>query len=138
RDLAEEWLESEEARALIAVRGVVSVQAGPSTPGTVVPMLIRPLSLAARKPSSPDDPRLMPLRGSTGFPKGGMGAIIEAMLRSLSEEGGVARIRAGVRRIVIENGRAAGVELEDGSALYAPTVVSNVNPKTTLLDLLPD
>src|SRR5262249_47275382 len=52
RDLAAEWLASEQARALIAIRGVVAIQAGPSMPGTPVPLLIRPLSLAARKPTS--------------------------------------------------------------------------------------
>jgi len=137
RDLAEEYLESEEARALIAVRGVVSIQAGPSTPGTVVPLLLRPLSLASRKPSSLDDPRLMPLRGSTGFPKGGMGAIIDAMARSLAELGVKVHVQAGVRQVLVENGKVIGVELSDGTSAYAPIVVSNINPKTTLLDLLP-
>ncbi|NIF80035.1 NAD(P)/FAD-dependent oxidoreductase [Paraburkholderia sp. Cy-641] len=137
RDLAEEWLQSEEARALIAIRGCVAVQAGPSTPGTAVPMLIRPLSLAARKPTSPDDPRLMPLRGSTGFPKGGMGAIIAAMARAVVEAGGEIRTDVAVRRILVENGAAVGVETASGECFRAPVVVSNANPKTTLLDLLP-
>lgn len=136
RELAEEWLESEEARALIAIRGVVAIQAGPSTPGTVLPMLIRPLSLAARKPTSPDDPRLIPLRGSTGFPKGGMGAIIEAMSRSLAEQGGVIRTHAEVTRILVDSEAVVGVELADGTAFRAPIVVSGVNPKTTMLDLV--
>jgi len=137
KDLAEEWLVSEQARALIAVRGVVSIQAGPSTPGTPIPMLIRPLSLAAIKPTSPDDPRLIPLRGSTGFPKGGMGSIVDAMSRALREAGGAIRTRADVRRILVENGHAVGVELADGSQIRAGVVVANVNPKTALLDLAP-
>jgi phytoene dehydrogenase-like protein len=137
KDLAEEWLESEQARALIAIRGVVSIQAGPSTPGTPVPMLIRPLSLAARKPTSASDPRLVALRGSTGFPKGGMGSIIDAMASALRSAGGHIRTRAEVRKILVENGRVAGVELAGGEAVRARIVISNVNPKTTLLDLAP-
>ena len=137
RDLAAEWLESEQARALIAIRGVVAIQAGPSMPGTPVPLLIRPLSLAARKPTSANDPRLQPLRGTTGFPKGGMGAIAAAMTRAVAAAGGVIRTHAEVRSILVENGRAIGVELVDGRTVRAPIVVSNVNPKTTLLQLAP-
>jgi phytoene dehydrogenase-like protein len=137
RDLAAEWLDSEQARALVAIRGVVAVQAGPSMPGTPVPLLIRPLSLAARKPTSATDPRLQPLRGTTGFPKGGMGAIAAAMARAVVAAGGEIRTRAEVRRILVENGCAIGIELADGCAVKAPIVVSNVNPKTTLLQLAP-
>ena len=39
-------------------------------------------------------------------------------------------------RIIVEGGRAVGVALEDGSEFYAPTVVSNADPKRTFLDLL--
>jgi phytoene dehydrogenase-like protein len=137
RDLAAEWLQSEQARALIAIRGVVAIQAGPSTPGTPVPLLIRPLSLAARKPTDANDPRLQPLRGTTGFPKGGMGAIAAAMARAVIAAGGIIRTHAEVRSILVENGRAIGVALRDGRTVRAPIVVSNVNPKTTLLQLVP-
>jgi phytoene dehydrogenase-like protein len=137
RDLASEYLASEQARALIAVRGIVSVQASPSMPGTVVPMLVRALSLAAKQATSPDDPRLVPLRGTTGFPKGGMGTIIAAMLRAVAGAGGIVRTRAGIRRILVENGRAIGVEGLDGAMLRAPIVVSNAHPRTTLLELTP-
>jgi phytoene dehydrogenase-like protein len=137
RDLAEEYLVSEQARALIAIRGVVSIQASPSMPGTPIPMLIRPLSLAAMKPTSPDDPRLVPLRGTTGFPKGGMGSIVDAMARAVRAAGGVIRTQSGVLGILVEGGCAIGVELVDGRTVRAPIVVSNVNPRTTLLDLAP-
>lgn len=135
-DLATEWLDSEEARALIAIRGVVSIQAAPSMPGTPIPMLIRPLSLAARKPASADDPRLVPLRGTTGFPEGGMGSIVNAMAAAIRARGGTIETKADVRRILVDDGGAAGVELADGRAYRAPVVISNVNPKTTLLALV--
>jgi len=137
RALAEEWLRSEQARALVAVRGVVSVQAGPSYPGTVVPLLVRPLSLIARKPTSPDDPRRVTLRGSTGYPRGGMGAITEAMARAVVAAGGEVRTNASVRSIAVEKDGVTGVELDDGTFIAAHRVVSNINPRTTLLDLVP-
>lgn len=137
RALSEQWLQSEEARALVSIRGVVAVQAGPSMPGTCVPLLIRPLSLAARAASNANDPRLVPLRGTTGFPKGGMSAITEAMARAVRSVGGEIRTGVEVSGIAVEKGRAAGVELADGSFLRARRVVSNINPKTALLQLLP-
>jgi phytoene dehydrogenase-like protein len=41
-----------------------------------------------------------------------------------------------VRRILVENGRVAGVELGDGSAIHAATVLSNADPKRTFLGLV--
>ena len=43
---------------------------------------------------------------------------------------------ADVARIRVEGGAVAGVELADGTAIDAPTVLSAVGPKTTLLKLL--
>jgi phytoene dehydrogenase-like protein len=41
-----------------------------------------------------------------------------------------------VKRIVVENGRAAGVETENGETFASLIVVSNADPKTTIMDLL--
>ena len=40
---------------------------------------------------------------------------------------------APVERILVEGGRVQGVLLADGTELAAPTVVSNADPKRTLL-----
>jgi phytoene dehydrogenase-like protein len=39
-------------------------------------------------------------------------------------------------RILVDNARAVGVELAGGAIVRAPLIVSNLNPKTTLLDLV--
>jgi phytoene dehydrogenase-like protein len=46
------------------------------------------------------------------------------------------RLRTPVRRIVVEDGRAAGVELADGRVLHAPAVVSNADTRRTFLELV--
>jgi len=51
---------------------VVGGQVAPSTPGTPFNLMMRPLSLASLRAGGAQDPRLIPLRGSTGLPVGGM------------------------------------------------------------------
>lgn len=61
------------------------------------------------------------------FAMGGTGALVAA-LRGLMERQGIQlRLNTTVRSIVIEEGEARGVELEDGSRLKADLVVSNAD-----------
>lgn len=136
KDLLDERLESDSVKALLAIRGVVSIQAGPSTPGTPLPLLMRPLSLLARGASSGNDPRLAPLRGTAGYPKGGMVSIIAAMERGLRAHGATVLTGIAVSRVLVENGAVVGVEVAGGRCFRAPIVASNLNPKTTLLELV--
>jgi phytoene dehydrogenase-like protein len=77
-------------------------------------------------------------------PKGGSGMLTQAMARSLEASGGVVRLDAPVKRILVRGGRAEGVELRDsstssgpgGEQISAPLVISNAHVITTLLDLL--
>ncbi|MBC8074751.1 MAG: NAD(P)/FAD-dependent oxidoreductase [Chloroflexales bacterium] len=69
-------------------------------------------------------------------PKGGSGMLTQAMARSLVAMGGDVWLDAPVRRILVRNGRAEGIELEDGTRATAPVVVSNAHVITTLLRLV--
>jgi phytoene dehydrogenase-like protein len=69
-------------------------------------------------------------------PKGGSGMLTQAMARSLEAAGGAVRLDAPVRRILVRDRRAVGVELQDGTAISAPLVISNAHVVTTMLDLL--
>ena len=110
---------------------------GPSTVGTPLSMILRPLSLYSNSVDAEHDPRRQPLRGSTGLPLGGMGSIPEAMARSLAARGVALRLEAGVAAIDRgADGAVRGVTLESGEEVPAEIVVSNVNPKTTLLRML--
>lgn len=72
------------------------------------------------------------------LPKGGIYGLVEAVGRLAGELG--VRVLTGrrVRRILVANSRATGVELADGSRDEAPIVVSNVDMPTTRADLLGD
>jgi phytoene dehydrogenase-like protein len=88
RDLMDEFELAPETQALIAPLAVVGGQVAPSTPGSPFNLMMRPLSLASLKSGSAADPRLIPLRGSTGLPVGGMGAITDALSASVRAHGG--------------------------------------------------
>lgn len=136
QDVLDDWFESDEVKALIAGVTIVNSLAGPRTPGTLLRPLLRPLSLHSNPAVDPDDPRRATHRGSTGIPIGGMGEVPRAMARSILAVGGEIRTNAAVTRITSRNGRATGVTLADGQEFRAPVVLSNLNPKTTLLDLV--
>ena len=135
-DFLEARLESDELRAAIAMLAGSGVVA-PSTPGTPLGLLLRPMSLYSYSITSEHDPRNQPLRGSTGLPLGGMGSIVEAMERSLNALGATIEVNAEVARILVGgDGAVKGVALADGTEFEAPIVVSNLHPKTTLLSLV--
>ena len=68
-------------------------------------------------------------RGQWGHALGGMGAVTQAMARECVARGVKIRTASAVRRVNVERGHAAGVELESGEMIAAARVVANVNPK---------
>lgn len=71
------------------------------------------------------------------YPRGGMYRLVEALVRRLQELGGVLETRREVRRILLEGGRAVGVELVDGQRLAADAVVVNADLPYAYAELLP-
>jgi phytoene dehydrogenase-like protein len=137
RDLLDEYIESDELKALIGMVGIMSNSVGPSTPGSAYFLTHRPMSLVSYEDTGANDPRRQVLRGSTGLPIGGMGAITVAMRNFLESRGGVVRTEAEVAEIIVKDGRAAGVALTNGDEFAAPVVISNLSPVLTYLNLLP-
>mmetsp|Transcript_11933 Transcript_11933/g.14909 ORF Transcript_11933/g.14909 Transcript_11933/m.14909 type:complete len:610 (+) Transcript_11933:119-1948(+) len=67
------------------------------------------------------------------FPKGGSGAIVEALVRGVEKFGESQVVtNAHVEEILVEDGAAVGVKLRDGSVIKArKAVVSNADPFVT-------
>ncbi len=74
--------------------------------------------------------------GGWGFMRGGMGTITAAIAAAGARHGLDVRTDAPVRRIIVADGRATGVELESGERIAASCVIANANAKTTFLRLL--
>ena len=124
-DLVESRFERPDVRNLVACSNVLGVHGGPMTQGTASGLVFH--SLSGGDTLS---------QGFMGHVKGGMGAITQALALAVRAAGGTVRTGAPVARILIENGRAAGVALASGEEIRARVVASNADPKRTFLGLL--
>ena len=124
QDLVEAYFESEAVKGVLAFGGAVGTFVGPSTPGSAYS---KAHHLAARV-----DDHL----GCFGYVRGGMGALSQALATVLRRNGGEIRTNATVERVLIRNGAATGVVLAGGEEVLARVVLSNADPKRTLLGLV--
>jgi len=69
-------------------------------------------------------------------PRGGSGALTQALARCLEHHGGTVRLSAEVERIVVKEKRATAIELENGERIEARRIVSNAHVQTTFLKLI--
>ena len=67
------------------------------------------------------------------YAMGGTGAIVRGLGKAFEEMGGRITLNAEVDKILVENGRALGVRLRDGSIHKADAVVSNADVATTYM-----
>ena len=70
------------------------------------------------------------------YPVGGGAGIVKAMTNAFKKHGGELRVKQNVKRIIIENNQAIGVELIDGKKIFAKTIISNADPSITYLKLV--
>ena len=123
-DLVGEWFESELLRAVVAARGIQYTGFGPLAPGTAQVLLAD----AAGNDGG--------LAGQSVFARGGPGKVGQALAAAVTAAGGEVRTGADVKQVRRRDDRVAGVTLDSGEEIDAPVVVSGLDPKTTLLDLL--
>jgi phytoene dehydrogenase-like protein len=110
---------SEPVRVPFALQGLIGTLAGPRDPGTSFVGFYHDLGEAAGPP------------GAWGFARGGMGAVTGALRAAAEAAGASVRVEAPVERVVVEDGEATGIVLEDGGEVRARAVVSNADPLRT-------
>jgi len=120
RDEAIERFESGLLRGAVSLDATLGTHLGPRSPNTILTYLYR----------------LAGAHGKISQPVGGMSSVTEALAHSARDNGAVIRTGMPVKRIVIEDGRVAGVETESGEAFSSRLVVSNVDPKSTIMNLV--
>ncbi|HXM12167.1 MAG TPA: NAD(P)/FAD-dependent oxidoreductase [Terriglobales bacterium] len=126
-DLVAEFFDTEPLRATIAARGIFGTFLGPWSAGSALVLLLR----AAADQSSNPAPT-----GAVQFPAGGIGAITLAMAAAAKQAGAEIRTGADVAEIRVQDGIASGVVLASGEEISARAVVSNADPKRTLMRLV--
>ena len=71
------------------------------------------------------------------FPKGGTGALVDALEKLMVEEGIKITLNTTIQQIRLEGTRATGVVLEGGREISAEVVVSNMDPMHVYRTMLP-
>ena len=122
-DLVAEFFETELLRATIAARGIFGTAMGPWSAGSSLVLLIR----AAGDPHP---------AGSSFLAVGGTGAITQAMSAAAKEAGAEIRTSAEVKEVRVKDSAATGVVLANGEEVSAKAVISNADPRRTLLTLV--
>ena len=123
-DFLDEWFESPEIKVTLGTDGVIGANGGPKSPGTAYILLHHCMGGVGG------------VRGLWGFVRGGMGAVSEAIADSARAKGAEIRTNASVARILVKEGRAAGVVLDNGDEIRARFTITNCDPKRTFLGLM--
>ena len=123
-EVLDRWFESGPIKAAFGFDAVVGNYASPYTPGSAYVLLHHVFGEVNGQ------------RGQWGHARGGMGAITQAMAAECAARGVALRTGAAVARVLIDGGKAAGVELADGEIVRARRVVANVNPKLLFQQLV--
>lgn len=72
------------------------------------------------------------------YPVGGAASIAKGLVPVIEAAGGVARAATPVSEILLEDGEAVGVRLENGEVIHAATIVSAIGARETVDRLLPE
>jgi phytoene dehydrogenase-like protein len=123
-DFVGEAFECDPVRAAIAWRGVQFCSLGPWSPGSTAVLLAD---------SAGNDGGAA---GQTVFARGGPGAVGRALEGACRAAGVEIRTSADVAAICSRDGRVTGVTLTGGEEVEASIVVSGLDPKRTLVDLV--
>jgi phytoene dehydrogenase-like protein len=118
-DFLDQWFETDVLKATMSASGIIGTFLGIRSPGTAYVLLhhyMGEIDGAFR---------------SWGFSRGGTGAISNAIAAAAREAGVEIRTKAPVGRIVVKEGRAAGVVLQSGEEITANVISSSVDPHLT-------
>lgn len=121
-ELLDAEFETPLLKGAIAFDAIIGNAISPRSPGSALLAAIR----AALEADAPE---------GICHPQGGAGALSGALAKAAEAAGVRTRLNARVASLVFDGERLAGVALASGEALYAPIVVSSLDPKTTLLGL---
>ena len=123
-DFLDLWFESETLKAPMSVSGIIGTFQGVRSPGTAYVLLHHYMG------------QLDGAFRSWGFSKGGTGGISMACASAAMSYGAEIRTEAPVQQVLIKNGKATGVVLENGDELNAKVLISNLDPNRTYLKLV--
>ena len=123
-DFLAEWYETDVLRAVTAINGIIGTMLGPCSPGTAYVLLHHFMG------------ELDGAFTAWGSQKGGTGGVSEALASAARSYGAETRCNAPVQQVLVKNGCAVGVVLENGDEIRARTIVSGCDPNVTFRKLV--
>jgi phytoene dehydrogenase-like protein len=123
-DFLDQWFDTDVLKATMSASGIIGTFLGVRSPGTAYVLLhhyMGEIDGAFR---------------SWGLSRGGTGAISNAIASAAREAGAEIRTQAPVSKILVKDGAAAGVVLENGDYFTADVVSSSVDPNLTFLKMV--
>src|ERR687897_2943316 len=123
-DFLDQWFETDVLKATMSASGIIGTFLGVRSPGTAYVLLhhyMGEIDGAFR---------------SWGLSRGGTGAISEACAEAAREAGADIRTKTTVSKIIVKEGAAVGVVLENGDYLTAGVVASSVDPNLTFMKMV--
>ena len=123
-DFLDQWFETDPLKATMSASGIIGTFQGVRSPGTAYVLLhhyMGEIDGAFR---------------AWGIPKGGTGGISNAIASAARANGVEIRTEAPVARIRVGGGSASGVTLETGEQIAAGAVLSSLDSRQTLINLI--
>jgi phytoene dehydrogenase-like protein len=123
-DFLDQWFETDVLKATMSASGIIGTFLGVRSPGTAYVLLhhyMGDIDGAFR---------------SWGLCKGGTGRVSEAIASSARQFGAEIQLNAPVKHILMKDGEATGVVLENGDYFHASAVLSSVDPRLTFVTMV--
>jgi phytoene dehydrogenase-like protein len=123
-DFLDQWFETDVLKATMAASGIIGTFLGVRSPGTAYVLLhhyMGEIDGAFR---------------SWGLARGGTGGISESIASAAREAGAEIRTNSPITKVMVDNGRATGVVLENGDYMLADLISSSVDPHLTFLKMV--
>jgi phytoene dehydrogenase-like protein len=123
-DFLDQWFETDVLKATMSASGIIGTFLGVRSPGTAYVLLhhyMGEIDGAFR---------------SWGLSRGGTGAISNAIAAAAVEAGAEIRTETAVSKIMVKEGTAVGVVLENGDYFTANVIASSLDPRQTFVKMI--
>ena len=123
-DFVERWFQTDVLKATLAASGIIGTFLGVRSPGTAYVLLHHYMG------------EIDGVFRSWGLPRGGTGAISNAIADAAREAGVEIRTQAPIAKILVKKNRVTGVALERGEEIGAEVISSSVDANRTFLKMI--
>jgi len=123
-DILKENFDNPLLKGALSLDAVLGTNSGPRSNNTVFTALHRMSGNTGKA------------AGAVSIPAGGMGAVTDALAAAAKKFGAEIRTSSLVSSILMDGDAISGVQLAGGEQIAASIVVSNADPKTTIMNLL--